>query len=102
MKTDAEAKLRELAPLPVDAALAAGDVLTDLCDAWPTLTPMERRQATQITLERVAVDMTAGAVVGFAPKPNFAPLFETVAAPGGPVEYCAWRPRADSNRRSPP
>ncbi len=102
MKEEAEARLGELAPASQDATLAAGDVLTDMCEAWGAMTALERREAAQITLERVAVDMRKGAVAGFEPKPDFAPLFETIARQGGPVEYCAWRPRADSNRRSPP
>ena len=96
MKAEADAALRDLEPVSLETTVAAGELLTDMADAWEHLTPLERREAAQITLSRVAVDTRSDQVAGFEAKRDFAPLFETVAATGGSVAVCAWRPRAGS------
>ena len=103
MKRGAEAELEALAPLDAQSCHGAGRVLTDMADAWDSLTRQERHEAVCITITRVNVDVRKGVLVGLEPKPDFEPLFAVVAhEAGGVVWFCDWRPRADSNRRSPP
>ena len=106
MKREAEAKLDALAPKPeVDRTLTAGEMLTDLSEAWPAMEQEERRDMVQAILEAVSVGVASGSIDAFAPRSDFAPLFEVVAkSDTAPItsRVCTWRPRADSNRRSPP
>jgi site-specific DNA recombinase len=102
MKCEAEERLRELEPLRSMRAVAAAPILTDMCEAWPLLSPDERRDAARIMLADVRIDVRRGDVKGLRPKDSFALLFQAVAESGGAVRFCEWRPRADSNRRSPP
>ena len=102
MKREAEDQLRELESLQSSVAIASAPILTDMCEAWPLLTQEERREAIRITLSDVRIDVRHGDVKALRPVDSFAPLFQTVAESGGAVGFCDWRPRADSNRRSPP
>ncbi len=102
LKREAEDHLRELAAVQSSAAIVSGPILTDMCEAWPYLTPEERRDAVRIMLADVRIDVRRGDVKAIRPVDSFAPLFQAVAESGGAVGFCDWRPRADSNRRSPP
>ena len=102
MKREAEDHLRELESLQSSVAIASAPILTDMCEAWPLLTQEERREAIRITLSDVRIDVRHGDVKALRPVDSFAPLFQAVAESGGAVGFCDWRPRADSNRRSPP
>ena len=72
----------------------------DMGEAWPAMTEGERQEVVRLTLDAVAVDVAGDRVEAVAPRPSFAPIFSLAAEAIG-VD-CAWRPRADSNRRSPP
>ena len=79
------------------------EVLTDIRELWPRMTAEERCQLVRLVLTQVEVDLRTGAVGGMIPKPAFAPLFRVLAEEeGGLISVCAWRPRWDSNPRSPP
>lgn len=97
---DALSALQHGVPDGVDGA---AKTLAELRDLWRLMTDRERRTTVQMSLESVVVDLRAGAVRAIRPKPAFAPLFRTIAeTEGAVVEVCDWRPRPDSNRRSPP
>ena len=75
------------------------------------MTAEERRNLVQMTVDAVAVDLSSGEVLGMLPKDHFAPLFRIIADDDGGIRVADWpddervrnwRPRADSNRRSPP
>jgi hypothetical protein len=103
MRRVAETHLRELDVLTAEPAIEVAPVFTDICEAWPHLTPEERRGAVRIMIETVSVDVRTGRIEQVLPRPSFEPLFRAVAEiEGGAVGFCDWRPRADSNRRSPP
>ena len=103
MKRESEMHLRRLEAFSTSAAIEVAPVLTDICEAWPQFTAEERRAAARITLEAVGLDVRTGRIEQVLPRPSFEPLFRAVAEiEGGAVGFCDWRPRADSNRRSPP
>ena len=63
----------------------------------------ERSDLARLVLATVEVDLRSGELKGFIPKPAFAPLFRVLAEEEGwLINICDWRPRPDSNRRSPP
>ena len=102
LKQEAERALARLALAPTTGDLTAGyHLLTDLREAWPRMTQGERQAAIRVVLQAVGLDVRARAIA-CAPHAQFAPLFEAVAESAGGVQICVWRPRADSNRRSPP
>ena len=77
--------------------------LTDIRDLWPRMTIEERREFLSHVLDGVCIDSADGGVVGVLPALEFLPLFELVAeGEAGRLEVVTWRPRSDSNRRSPP
>ncbi len=77
--------------------------LVELRYLWPRMTATERRTAAQMTCEPIAADLRTGVVEAIRPRPAFEPLFRSIAGEeGGVVTFCQWRPRPDSNRRSPP
>ncbi len=103
MRADAERQLHTLAPPPdADGALAAGDFLGAVGEIWPAMTAIERRDAVRTALQAVGVDIETGCIRAIAPRDEFTPLFAAVAESKRGVTVCNWRPRADSNRRSPP
>jgi len=67
-----------------------------------TMTGEERRDLVRLVLVKVEIDLRTGSVGGLIPKPVFAPLFRVLAEEeDGLISVCAWRPRGDSNPRSP-
>ncbi len=99
---EAEAALAVLSE-PGEEPVRALDVLTEIRDLWPHMKAEERRDLVRLVLVEVGVDTRTGDVKGLKPKPAFAPLFRILAEEeGGLVRVCEWRPRPDSNRRSPP
>jgi hypothetical protein len=98
---ETEAALRALAP-PDEGILEHGEELLSLPRLWPRMTVEEQAEVVQATLATVAVNLESGQVAGFAPRPHLDPLFRAMSLRGGPLELCVWRPRSDSNRRSPP
>lgn len=108
---DAERELAAL-PAPVSTgAVTAGDALVDVHELWPHMTDDERRDLVRMTVDAVAVDLACGEVRGMLPKEHFAPLFHVMADGDGGIRVADWpsheivrnwRPRSDSNRRSPP
>ncbi len=86
-----------------EAVVRPAEVLTDIPELWPKMTPDERSQLVKLVLAKVEIDLRTGTVGGVIPKPAFAPLFRVLAEEeGGLVSFCDWRPRWDSNPRSPP
>lgn len=65
-------------------------------EMWPDMAQDERRDLVLATIDHVAVDVEAGVVEAFQPRPHLASLF--AVALGSTV--CAWRPRTDSGRQS--
>ena len=99
---EAEAALHAL-PKPDGACVQAGESLTDIPELWPHMTAEERRNLVRLVLVKVEIDLQTGSVGGLIPKPAFAPLFRVLAAEeDGLISVCGWRPRGDSNPRSPP
>ena len=97
MKTEAEAQLLALTPPDPDEYLAAGDVLSELHEIWPGMTRVERRDAIRASLQAVGVDMETGTIRAIAPREDFAPFLNAIAASkNGAVSVCNWRPRAGS------
>jgi hypothetical protein len=78
-------------------------VLADIRELWPHMTMEERSRLVKMVLATVEVDLKTGALGGMIPKPAFSPLFRVLAEEeGGLISICGWRPRWDSNPRSPP
>lgn len=99
---EAEAVLTSLIE-PPDSCVSAGDALVEIYDLWPHMTETERRDLVRTVLADVVVDLRQREVAGMMPKPAFAPLFKVLAeVEGGLISVCGWRPRRDSNPRSPP
>lgn len=99
---EADAAIHTL-PNKNGAPVQAGEALTDIRQLWPHMTAEERRDLVRLVLAKVEVDLRTGTIAGVIPKPAFAPLFRVLAEEeGGLISVCAWRPRSDSNRRSPP
>ena len=85
-----------------DAHIQEGEALTDIHQLWPHMTMEERRDLVRLVLAKVEVDLRTGGVEGLTPKPAFAPLFRVLAEEeDGLISICDWRPRGDSNPRSP-
>ena len=98
---EAEATLRAL-PRVDGASVQAGESLTDIRELWPHMAGGERRDLVRLVLAKVEVDLRTGSVGGLIPKPAFAPLFRVLAEEeDGLISVCNWRPRGDSNPRSP-
>lgn len=76
--------------------------LTDVRDLWPEMTPAERHDLVTAVLEMVVIDSGSGTVKGMLPRPEFVPIFRGAAHEQQSLSVVTWRPRADSNRRSPP
>jgi len=95
-KREAEDHLRELGSRHSSVAIGSALIMTDMCEAWPHLSPAERRDAVRIMLADVRIDVRRGDVLGIRPADSFAPLFQAVAESGGAVGFCDWRPRAGS------
>lgn len=56
-----------------------------------------------LVLSEVNVDVRMGEVKGLPSNATFAALFGEIAEEeGGLMRVCGWRPRGDSNPRSPP
>jgi len=67
-----------------------------------TMTGEERRDLVRLVLVKVEIDLRTGSVGGLIPKPVFAPLFRVLAEEeDGLISVRGWRPRGDSNPRSP-
>ena len=99
---EAEAALHALPRLD-GASVQAGEGLTGIRELWPHMTGEERRDLVRLVLVKVEIDLRTGSVGGLIPKPTFAPLFRVLAAEeDGLISVCGWRPRGDSNPRSPP
>ena len=99
---EAEAALAAL-PNRDEAPVGAAEALTDIHELWPHMTGEERRDLARLVLSEVNVDLRTGEVKGLLPKATFAPLFRVLAEEeGGLISVCGWRPRGDSNPRSPP
>jgi hypothetical protein len=85
-----------------DAHIQEAEVLTDIHQLWPHMTMEERCDLVRLVLAKVEVDLRTGGVEGLTPKPAFAPLFRVLAEEeDGLISVCTWRPRGDSNPRSP-
>ncbi len=104
----AKAAIREaqaaLAALPRSEAahLQAGESLLGIGDIWSEMTSDEKHELVRMVLAKVEVNVQAGTVEAVIPKPAFAPLFRVLSEEdGGLISICGWRPRSDSNRRSP-
>ena len=98
---DAQASLAGL-PREEGVHVQAGERLIDIRDVWAEMTAAENHELVRMVLARVEVNVQAGTVEAVIPKPAFAPLFRVLSEEdGGPVNICGWRPRSDSNRRSP-
>ncbi|MQC83050.1 MAG: hypothetical protein DWG75_02180 [Chloroflexi bacterium] len=79
------------------------DDFVNLRSLWPHMTATERQGVVQAALEEVEVDLEAQRVVAFKPRPAMEPLFAALEVTEANADsVCAWRPRSDSNRRSPP
>ncbi len=99
---EAEAALAAL-PNRDGLEISGCEPLTDIHELWPRMTGEGRRDLVRLVLAEVAVDLRAGEVKAMLPKPTFAPLFREVSEEeDGSISICAWRPRGDSNPRSPP
>ncbi len=107
---DAERELAAIRPA-VAETVSAGESLADVHELWPHMTAEERRDLVRMTVDVVAVDLGCNQVVGVLPKDHFAPLFKVICDEEGAIrvadwpqshEVRGWRPRTDSNRRSPP
>jgi hypothetical protein len=69
----------------------------------PLMTPSECQVVIGSTLEAVNADLKDNRLVGFKPRPHMKPLFRALETSGANRnDVYEWRPRADSNRRSPP
>ncbi len=80
----------------------AGERLTDIRELWPQMNMDERSGFVKLVLARVEVNLRSGDLGGMIPKPAFSPLFWVLAEEeSGLISICGWRPRSDSNRRSP-
>ena len=94
-----------LAALPRGEAAVhyeAGERLVGICDIWNEMTPDEKHELVRMVLARIEVNVEAGTVEAVIPKPAFAPLFRVLSEEeSGLISICGWRPRSDSNRRSP-
>jgi Recombinase/Recombinase zinc beta ribbon domain len=81
----------------------AGELLTDVRELWPRMTDAERRDLVRLVLAKVVVDLRTGEMKAITPKPAFSLLFAVLGEyEGGLIRVCDWRPRRDSNPRSPP
>ncbi len=99
---EVEAALAALQPQNQEA-VRAGQVLTDVRELWPLMAETERRDLVRLVLERVSVDLRTGEVKAMTPKSAFACLFSVLGEEeDGLIRVCDWRPRRDSNPRSPP
>jgi site-specific DNA recombinase len=99
---EAEAALAVLASAGCEPA-RAGEVLTDVRELWPHMSDAERRDLVQLVLAKVVVDLRTGEMRAMTPKPAFSTLFAVLGEyEGGLIRVCDWRPRRDSNPRSPP
>jgi hypothetical protein len=99
---EAEAALGAL-PRQGNLEITGCEPLTDIPELWPQMTGKERRDLVRLILAEIAVDLGTGDVKGMLPKPTFTRLFRVLAEEeGGLISVCAWRPRGDSNPRSPP
>jgi hypothetical protein len=66
------------------------------------MTGEERCDLVRLVLVKVEVDLRTGGVEGLKPKRAFALLFGILAEEeDGLISVCDWRPRGDSNPRSP-
>jgi site-specific DNA recombinase len=100
--SEAEAALADLKETP-HVAIAAGTALTDIKNLWPLMTEAEKHEFVRLVLDEAVVDLRTGEVTMLLPKASFAPLFQMFSEEeGGLVRFCGWRPRWDSNPRSPP
>jgi site-specific DNA recombinase len=93
----------------------AGHMLRDFPALWEAAKPAERHQLLRATFSAVYCDPAEGVVVGVTPRAPFTELFSLCEGllmpspreiepprdipPGG---CSSWRPRGDSNPRSPP
>ena len=83
--------------------LQAGESLAGIGEIWREMTSHEKHELVRMVLARVEVNVESGTVEAVIPKPAFAPLFRVLSEEdGGLISICGWRPRSDSNRRSPP
>ncbi len=99
---DVEAALAALRPQNAEA-VEAGQVLTDVRELWPRMTDTERRDLVRLVLDGVSVDLRTGDIKAMTPKPAFGCLFAVLGdEEDGLIRVCDWRPRRDSNPRSPP
>ena len=80
-----------------------GQQLLTIPELWPKLTDEEKRDIIGATLEAVSVDLREKRVESFLPRRQMEPLFRAIEVAGlNEQGVCVWRPRSDSNRRSPP
>ncbi len=87
----------------VDDSLLASERLTDIRDLWPLMRPEEQQRFIRLVLDCVVIDSDTGEVAGVAPNGDFMAIFDVAAEDeGSGLGVVTWRPRADSNRRSPP
>ena len=99
---EAEASLTKIVH-PSRTIIEETAVLTGIRELWPHMTMEERSRLVKMVLATVEVDLKTGALGGIIPKPAFSPLFRVLAEEdGGLISVGAWRPRWDSNPRSPP
>ena len=97
-----ETQLAALAP-PDETVLDDGRELLSIPALWPQMTDEERRDIVRAALQSVSVDLQEKRVTGFLPRPHLEPLFRVMELAGlNQRAVCNWRPRSDSNRRSPP
>jgi hypothetical protein len=65
--------------------------------------PEEQQRFIRLVLDCVVIDSDTGVVAGVVPNGDFAAVFDLAAEDeGSGLGVVTWRPRADSNRRSPP
>ena len=87
----------------VDEALLASEQLTDIRDLWPLMRPGEQQRFIRLVLDCVVIDSDTGVVAGVVPNEDYTAIFDIAAEDeGSGLGVVTWRPRADSNRRSPP
>lgn len=99
-----EVELESLAQPAEDVgnALLASEQLTDIGDLWPLMSPKDQQRFIKLALEAVVIDSDNGTVVGVVPHADYAAIFDVAAEDeGSRLGVVTWRPRADSNRRSP-
>ena len=87
----------------VDDALFASEQLSDIRNLWALMRPEEQQRFIRLVLEGVVIDSDTGVVAGVVPNDDYAAIFDIAAEDeGSGLGVVTWRPRADSNRRSPP